>query len=64
MLEEQQTTLGVLSSMQTAAKAQKKTMQVRGQGAGSGAWCGVVWRGGWGGLRCSGVVGCAGTGEV
>ncbi|KAI8472801.1 MAG: component of the ESCRT-III complex [Monoraphidium minutum] len=27
MLEEQQTTLGVLSSMQAAAKAQKKTMQ-------------------------------------
>jgi DNA repair exonuclease SbcCD ATPase subunit len=28
MLEEQQTTIGVLASMQDAAKAQKKTMQV------------------------------------
>jgi predicted component of type VI protein secretion system len=30
MLEEQQTTIGVLASMQDAAKAQKKTMQVGG----------------------------------
>lgn len=29
MLEEQQTTIGVLGAMQAAAKAQKKTMQVR-----------------------------------
>jgi DNA repair exonuclease SbcCD ATPase subunit len=29
MLEEQQTTIGVLGAMQDAAKAQKKTMQVR-----------------------------------
>jgi hypothetical protein len=33
MLEEQQTTLGVLSSMQAAAKAQKKTMQARAASA-------------------------------
>ena len=32
MLEEQQTTLGVLSDMAQAAKAQKKTMAVRGGG--------------------------------
>lgn len=32
MLEEQQTTLGVLSDMATATKAQKKTMAVRTEG--------------------------------
>lgn len=40
MLEEQQTTIGVLGAMQAAAKAQKKTMQVR-RGVRCGVWVSV-----------------------